>query len=616
MTGATDTRPAYDGVRLAVLNSRLQGVVCSMLNTIYRTGRSGVLNTAKDFSCCIVTAGCELLTTAESLPIHVMSGPDLMARWMREWHPQLRWGDAFYHNSPYHGNSHAADHCILVPVLDDYGVHRFTVLAKAHQADCGNSLPTTYHAAARDVYEEGALIFPMVKVQEDYRDREDVIRMCKVRIRVPEQWWGDYLALLGAARIGERRLLELGREVGWDALTEFTREWFDYSERKMAAALGQLPSGSVTATSAHDPFPGVPDGIPVKVTVEVKREASIEVDLRDNPDCQPCGLNLTEATARTAALVGIFNSIDHTVPPNAGSFRRVRIHLRENCCVGIPRFPTSCSVATTNLADRVSNPVQRAIAELADGAGQAEAGLVIPPSVAVISGNDPRRGNAPFVNQIFFAFTGGAGTPHEDAWLSIGHVGNAGMVLRDSVEVAETHHPIRVVRQSIVPDTEGAGRFRGAPSAYAEYGPVDCSLEVHYASDGAVNPAEGARGGLPGSLTKQFQRDRSGELTALGPTGPVRLEPGETIVSVSSAGGGYGNPLERDPERVRHEAAEGWVTRERAEEVYGVVLDDGGVVDEQTTARLRKSKKEEVDMAPGGDGRAQLIRERRLEGEQ
>ena len=106
---------------------------------------------------------------AESLPIHVMSGPDLIARYMKETHPTLRAGDAFLHNSPYHGNSHAADWCVVIPVIDGDGVHHYTVIAKAHLADCGNAVPTTYVADATDVYNEGALIFPCVKVQEDYR---------------------------------------------------------------------------------------------------------------------------------------------------------------------------------------------------------------------------------------------------------------------------------------------------------------------------------------------------------------------------------------------------------------------------------------------------------------
>lgn len=581
---------AIDGVRLAVFNSRLQGVVRAMMNTLYRSGRSGVLNRGKDFSCCVVTASGQLLATAESLPIHVMSGPDLMAKWMTELCAPVRSGDAFLHNSPYHGNSHAADHCILVPVVDEEGVHRFTVLAKAHQADCGNALPTTYSATPRDVYEEGALIFSMMRAQENYQNVEDLIRLCQLRIRVPEQWWGDYLALLGAARIGERRMLELGSELGWDMLEQHTEDWFAYGENQMAEAIRRLPSGKVTAHSAHDPFPGVPEGIPVKVEIDVRSsEGVIEVDLRDNPDCQPCGLNLTEATATTAVLVGVFNSVDCGVAPNAGSFRRIQIHLRENCCVGIPRHPASCSVATTNLADRVANSVQRGLAELADGVGMAEVGLAIPASLAVISGKDPRADDEPFVNQILLAFTGGAAAPTEDAWLSIGHVGNAGFVLRDSVELAEGYHPIRVLEQRIIPDSEGPGRFRGAPSGYAEYGPVDCELELLYTSDGNVNPALGARGGLAGAPSSQFKRSDGGELVPLPACGHLTLQPGETIVSKSCGGGGYGLPRERDPERVRHDAAEGWITAERAEEIYGVVLTADGTVDEQATGARRAS---------------------------
>ncbi len=127
------TTTALNGAELAILNNRVEGIVRKMANTLLRTGRSGVLNRAKDFSCCIITADCHLLAAAESLPIHVLSGPDIMARTMAEFHPNLRRGDAFFHNSPYHGCSHAADLSILVPVIDADGRHRFTIFAKAHQ---------------------------------------------------------------------------------------------------------------------------------------------------------------------------------------------------------------------------------------------------------------------------------------------------------------------------------------------------------------------------------------------------------------------------------------------------------------------------------------------------
>jgi N-methylhydantoinase B len=131
-----------DGVRLAILNKRFESVVRKMANTLLRTGRSGVLNSGRDFSCCIVTADHELVTAAECYPIHVLRGADLMSRAMKQFHPVVVRGDAFLHNSPYHGNSHAADHTIMVPIIDGTNKHQFTVLVKAHQADCGNSVPT------------------------------------------------------------------------------------------------------------------------------------------------------------------------------------------------------------------------------------------------------------------------------------------------------------------------------------------------------------------------------------------------------------------------------------------------------------------------------------------
>lgn len=182
----SDQTAELDGVTLAILNKRFEGITRKMANTLLRTGRSGVLNIARDLSCCVVTADCRLLVTNEALPIHVLSGPDIMCRIMQDFHPKLAAGDAFLNNSPYHGCSHAADHSLLAPIVDSHGVHRFTVVVKAHQADIGNTIPTTYHGAARDVYEEGALVFPCVRVQEKYETNADFIRICEARIRVPE----------------------------------------------------------------------------------------------------------------------------------------------------------------------------------------------------------------------------------------------------------------------------------------------------------------------------------------------------------------------------------------------------------------------------------------------
>ncbi|WP_326523010.1 hydantoinase B/oxoprolinase family protein [Sphingomonas sp.] len=578
-----------NGAEMAVLHSRLDGVVRRMSNTLLRTGRSGVLNRARDFSCCLLTADCRLLSAADSLPIHVLSGPDMMARSMLEFHPDLKPGDAFLHNSPYHGCSHPADLSVLVPVMDGEGRHRFTVLAKAHQADIGNSQPTTYMADARDVYHEGALIFPAVQVQRDGRDIDDIIRMCEMRIRVPRQWKGDYLSTIGAARIGERALTQLAADIGWDRIGAFAEQWFDYSEARMADAIAALPAGIVTGQSTHDAFPGFPtDGLTIRSTVTVDPAAGrVAVDLTDNPDCLPCGMNLSEACARTAAMIGVFNSIDHRVPKNAGAFRRIDVSLREGCIAGIPTHPFSCSAATTNIADRVANSVQTGMAALADGVGMAEVGSVIAPSAGVISGIDPRTGG-PFVNQVFLALSGGAASPVSDAWWTVGHVGNAGLCCIDGIELAELTQPILVHSRGFVPDSEGAGTTVGSPSTIVEFGPVGAGIDIGYLSDGHRNPAAGVRGGGGGGAADQYLVAADGSRRALDACAQIHVAADERIVATSCGGGGYGPPAARDPGRVADSVRSGLVTPARARDVYRVVVTPDGYVAQAETRALRE----------------------------
>ena len=597
---ATERRTAavdFDPVALAVITSGVQGIVRRMTNTLFRTARSSVLNTARDFSCCLVTRDHELLATAESLPIHVMSGPDLISRWLVRLHPELHAGDAYIHNSPYHGNSHAGDHCIVIPVVDERGEHHATAVVKAHVSDIGNSMPTTLWASCTDVYNEGALIFPCVQIQRDYADVSDVVEMCRARIRVPEVWYADYCGMVGAARIGEREMLQLGAEVGWDTFHGYTAAWFDYSERMMSAAIRRMPSGRITAHNRHDPVdaPGGKDGVPINVTVTVDPDAArIEVDLRDNLDCLPCGINLTESTARTAGMIGVFNSLPLAVPQNAGSFRRLDILVRENCVAGIPVHPASCSTATTGVADRVANGTQRAIAELADGYGMAETGTLTA-SVADIFGHDPRRDGAAFVNMVILGLTGGAGHPRGDGWLVSGEVGDGGLMMRDSTEILELLYPLIVWADQIVTDSGGPGRFRGAPACYVEYGPADTRFSAMWSTDGYVNPALGARGGWPGAPARQSLRRADGTIEPLPGWGEIQLQPGETVIATSAAGAGYARPWERSTDRVLRDVREGYVSPDQAAGVYGVVLGTEGGLDLGGTMARRT---ELADSAP------------------
>ena len=580
-----------DPVATPILARRIDAIVREMSNALLRSARSSVIAAAKDFSCALLTHDDRLIAAAEGLPVHVL-GCHLQTRAMRALHPDLREGDAFLHNDPYLGNTHAADHAILVPVFVD-GVHMFSVCAKAHQADIGNSQPTTYHAFARDVYEEGALIFPCVLVERGGAINDDIVRMCERRIRVPEQWRGDFLALIGAARIGERRLKELCAARGTEAVAAIVEDWLDYSEQRMARAIAALPAASLVSESAHDPIePILPDGIPVRVGIEVDPEtARITVDLRDNIDCVDCGLNQTEACCLAHVFTAVYNCLDDDVPRNEGAFRRVQVLMRDGCVVGRPSFPHSCSVSTTNVAERLIYAIHSGFARLGEGRGLAEGSASMGGAMAVISGADSRRGGAPFVNQLFLGVGGGPAGPSTDGWLTYCLPTAAGLVHLDSVELAEGRYPIAVDSVRIVTGSGGAGCWRGAPATEIVYGPTHGPVTAIIPSDGHHVAPRGARGGADARVGQTVKIGRDGRESVLPNFVQLTLQPGERLRAVEGGGAGYGDPLARDPQRVLHDVAEGWETPGRAHDLYGVVFaepTEGALTVDQSATRARR----------------------------
>ena len=408
-----------------------------------------------------------------------------MAKTMKRFHPDLERGDAFLHNSPYHGCTHAADLSVLVPVLDSGGTHRFTVLAKAHQADIGNSKPTTYMADARDLYEEGALIFAATRIQKRHEMPTEIVPIGKMRIRSPEQWYGDLLA-----------------------------------------------------------------------------------------------------------LIGVFNSLGRDLPANSASASRVEVRLRENCVVGIPNATTSCSVATTNLADRVANAVHTAMTAIDEGLGMAESAAIEGPVGAAISGRDRRHWDRAYINQLALAGTAGGASPRSDGWPTLGNVCTAGMWTMDSVEIDELNYPLRVDERMLLPDSEGAGKYCGAPCCRVVYQPIGGAMRLHYACDGTINAAQGVNGGGNGGPARQWIRRSDRSTTALPGIGDLVIEPGERIIAHSTGGGGFGDPRFRAVEAVCADVRAGLISPERARAVYAVVCDERGEPAQEETAKLRRNYEE------------------------
>jgi N-methylhydantoinase B len=593
---------AIDRVTLGVMANRMDSITREMTNTMVRTARSTTM-AAKDFSTSIVSSEGEMVSAPEGIPVHVY-GSGLIAQAMTEIHPVLCQGEAYLTNDPYQGNSHAADQTVLVPVFFQ-GEHVFTAVAKAHQADIGNAKPTTYSPTATDVYNEGALIFPCVKIQTGYQDVTDIIRMCQRRIRAFDTWYGDYLATLGAARLAERRLEEFCRTYGIATVREFVAEWLDYCEGMTAEAISRLPAGRVVARTALDPFPRLPDGIPLQATIDVDPEAGkVVVDLRDNPDCTPTGLNLTESTSKnsaTTAILMVLNSDPATrdviVPNNAGCYRRIEVLVRENCVVGIPRHPASASVATNTVVDRVVGMVLAAMATMQEGLGAAHPCFGQPPYTGVASGRDARRDGADYVFQLFSGTSGGPATSHNDGWLQFTNTAGAGLEYVDSTEIVEQKYPLVIWEKVVRPDSEGAGRLRGAPGGLTAFGPRFGPMEIQYYLDAVVNRSQGVRGGQMSCGPEAWLVDAGGEPGKRTETvGEVPIGAGEVMISLSGAGAGYGPALDRDPQKVLTDVVDEYISVARARDAYGVVL----------TGDPARWETLEVDVQATGARRAEL----------
>jgi N-methylhydantoinase B len=230
--------------------------------------------------------------------------------------------------------------------------------------------------------------------------------------------------------------------------------------------------------------------------------------------------------------------------------------MRENCVAGIPRFPASCSMATTNVVNRLINATQTAFSEVGDAWGLADGGISMGVGFSVVSGVNRRRADEPYVNQLLLGNNGGPASPRCDGWVTYGLPDCAASIYHDSIEVIEHKYPLLVRSARLLADSGGAGRFRGGPASEVVFGPAGAPMMAYYFADGAAHPPQGVRG----------RRD------VIHPLGGSELQPGEFIVGVECGGGGYGDPLDRAPERVLADVLEGWVTADMAAGIYGVVL--------------------------------------------
>lgn len=584
-----------DPVIFVTLANRMDAIVKEVMQTCIQSSRSAVIQ-ARDLSASICDAQGRLVSIAQGLPIHVLTS-NMAVSPLGDLFEDISPGDCFLNNSPFHGAGHHADYTFCTPVFFN-GKLMFWALLRAHQADTGAPEPTVYLPLAKNVYEEG-IHWPCVRVQKNYENLDDVLRIGTSNIRVPENWYGDFAAAVGSTRIAERRLTALMEKYGLNDIEQFVEEWLEYGSRRMIEEIKTLPEGTYENDTTLDPLPFAPDGITVKIKLTIDHRAGkLIVDLTENPDQFEAGINLTEATSKASVMEGIFWCLDPTLPHNSGAFDRVEFKLREGSITGIPVAPVGTSVATDFTADRMASCAIALMSKVDPNKGGGEGGYVNW-GEPVLSGKDFRHNNAPYVDQIIIPGVlagGGPGVKGYDGWLTWMIGACMGNSWTTSVELWEKNYPhIVECGAQIVPDSAGAGEYNGGPGGRVVTRARGNPTLAAGFGDGKVFPPKGVLGGESGSGNQGYILDsNNNRIQELPMVGIYEVKAGEALEGIVAGGGGFGDPLNRDPEEVRKDVRKGWVTPQKALSTYGVVLDYGPElfsVDIEATRELRESKK-------------------------
>jgi N-methylhydantoinase B len=601
----------YDPITFSVILNRLQSIANEMTLTLEHTAWTSILALCRDFSCAIYDSGPRQLCMYDALPIHTTSMQLVLQEIASAFAGEIHEGDIFACNSAYRANTHVGDLVTACPVFVD-GEHLFWSVTKGHQMDTGAALPSSVVASAKNIWQEGLQI-PPLKLYDRGSPREDVIELYLLNMRYRELLQGDLLAQLGSIEKGKERLIELCREYGVEEVKRYASAIIDYADRRMSDEIRSIPDGVYRGEGWVDTDGIERFNIPIRVTVTIEGD-QVCVDYRESGPQGEGGLNGSYATSQAAGAVPFLNYIDPDIPHNHGCIRHIRV-LTEKGTICEAEYPASTSSATIVPSDAMQDAVHKAMAHAIPD--RVLAGTVRCSNVPQFTGVDERTGEAWGV--MLFNNTGGQGASKEtDGWPLYESSAAAGGLKAQSIEEIELLYPLLVEQMEIECDSMGFGEWIGGPGVRFVARPVRGQMEGLTFGDGCDNPPHGVLGGTAGIGGGQYvENAQSQKRTFISASGYFRVDSDEFYVGVSTGGGGYGNPLERDPEQVRLDVRDGIVSAQRARDIFGVVLGDNGV-DAAETARLRGELSREARplIVPESPGAGSWVAEQLRDGDE
>ena len=576
---------SIDPITLEVLTQGLISIVREMRATVCRTASSVAIYDAKDFSCGLFAPDSQVVAQSEDIGSHVVPLPWSVRSAMEKLGHDLKPGDVILSNDPYTGGTHLNDVTVIFPVFQD-GRLIFFPAVRAHWADVGGMVPGSMSGKATEIYQEGVRI-PPIKIQEGGRFNEAALDLLLSNMRVPEERLGDLQASLASCRVAEKRIHELCRRYGVDLLLEAVRLDLDRSEARMRACIAGLPDGTYRFEDYLETYMGgrfEPLLLPLALTVAGDR---MTADFTGASPQVPFPVNSTAAVTAASVFIAVKSIFDPAAPLNQGSFRPIEVNAPPGSIVNVQRPAPAGSHGEIR---------KRVIATMVGALSQ-----VVPDRVAgdlcrtsfhnLIGGLDAKRGRE-WVHYEWSA--GGNGAFREsDGPSAMATIDWGDLVTVQSSEVIETRMPLVVETSRLATDSGGAGTTRGGLSMQRSMRVLAADSRYSLLSDGAVVPAFGVLGGLSGVPVGSWI-ENGGVIQGFDTPGKIAGHPvgiGDVVVVRSAGGGGYGDPLLRDPARVADDVREGYVSREAAHDLYGVALDAKGAADPVATETLRRRQR-------------------------
>ncbi|BAQ50035.1 hydantoinase B/oxoprolinase family protein [Methylobacterium aquaticum] len=558
-----------DMVSLNIVGGILVSICRDMGVTLMRTSYSTIFSESLDFTCGLALPTGELVATGDFCPSMIGGMPLLLRSCVQEIAlSELEEGDVLVHNDPYRGGLHTPEHTFFKPVFVEGSLIGFSV-AIGHVCEVGGMAPAGFAGEATEVFHEGLRV-PPVKIKRAGRDVDDVWRLMLANVRTPRYNYGDFRALIAATDLGERRMADLVRKHGVGAFRAHVAALMDYSERRMRAEIEKIPDGRYVFTDCMDDD-GIEDrAFTIRAEVTVAG-SDLVVDYYGSSPQAKGPINGTLGVAFGAAYNAVLQLTDSTIPKNSGCFRPIRVLAPPGTVVNV-NFPGPSVGGNTETHCRIANCVMGALAPGLKERSAATDGATH--SNFLFGGTDPATGE--FFCCYDLTPVGWGGRAFADGNDAVGGInGNCPHI---PVEVFEYRFPWHVEEFRLVDGSGGPGTFRGGLALSKTVRSTGTPMTFSYMSDRQKVSPWGIHGGHEGARAELLMMRAGTEewLTvtqAFGKVSPskfanVPIAPGDRIRISSPAGGGWGPPEARDPERVRDDLLDEFITPEQACTVY------------------------------------------------